>query len=292
MLPVRIVCFVCVILLALVGCGKKESKTKTTSLLTQIPKTQQAPPAVKDSADIFDEFYDKGGAKSASTKAADKKVKEPTFSTATASSSTAFSPEGPFVVQVSCVASRKFADKQVSSLDEKGYPAYIAEVSNPTPDLMGSYYRVRIGGFSTISKAKEFGENTLVPAGWEYWVDNRSNDKVGMGGSGLGSSSKAGAYTEPAKSSSSSSSWGTSSSGGSAKTTSEWGSSSSVSSTTPAPSTPTTTSTTESSDWGSAPAATPAPSAAGESSTTPAPATGSTGSAGSSSSEWSNDSSW
>jgi hypothetical protein len=289
MLSRTIVCLMCIAALAMMGCGKKE-KNKTTSLLTQMPKAAETSTAPKDSADIFNEFYDGNGAK---TKSAPATKNDATFSTASSATSTQFVPDGRYVVQVSCVLSRSLADKNVKKLEEKGYPAYVAEVSNPTASLTGTYYRVRIGGFKGISQAKEFGESSLVPGGYEYWVDNRSNDNVGLSGAGLGSSSTESSYSTPAPSSGASS----------------WGSSSSSS-------TSSGTSTTSSSDWGSSstPATTPAPAAtspepapsastgtgtANSGSTSAATSSTGSGSTGSTpsgtekgSNDWSNDSAW
>jgi hypothetical protein len=78
------------------------------------------------------------------------------------------------------------ADRLVEKLEAKGFPAYVAEVQNPTPELFGTYYRVRIGRFAQISAARDFGNETLKPLGYEFWVDNKSNDNVGIEGSGFG----------------------------------------------------------------------------------------------------------
>jgi hypothetical protein len=263
MLSRTIVCLVCIAVLAMMGCGKKENKNKTASLLTQIPKAPQTA-APKDSADIFDEFYDGSVPK---TKAAPSTKKEATFSTAATATSTEFTPNGRYVVQVSCVLSRSLADKNVKRLEEKGYPAYVAEVSNPTPALTGTYFRVRIGGFKLISEAKAFGEKSLVSTGYDYWVDNRSNDNVGLSGSGLGSSSTESSYTAPAAPSSSS----------------NWGSTSSASTS--------ASSSTSSSDWGSSNATTTTPSTANASTVAPA-AEPSSSATSSGSDDWGNDSAW
>jgi hypothetical protein len=74
------------------------------------------------------------------------------------------------------------------------YPAYTAAVQNPTPSLSGTYYRVRIGGFAGFAAAKAFAEKSLVTNGYQYWVDRKSNDNVGMEGNGLGSSAPSGSY--------------------------------------------------------------------------------------------------
>ncbi|ERP32034.1 SPOR domain-containing protein [Chitinivibrio alkaliphilus] len=99
-----------------------------------------------------------------------------------------FYTDGAYVVQISTIASQDIAEDVARKLEDSGYPVYIAEVLNPSPQLLGTYYRVRIGGFRSISAAEQFGDNVLVPQGYSYWVDNRSNDNVGIGDYGLGRS--------------------------------------------------------------------------------------------------------
>ncbi len=156
------------------GCSKKKQAE-------EIDNTKIENVASEESDDIFDEFYEDEGKKEADAEPEEFR---------TSSSAPEFNPEGRYVVQVSCVLSKRLAEDVVAKLENKGYPTYIAEVDNPTPDLMGTYQRIRIGGFTGISQAKNFGENYLSQDGYEYWVDNRSNDNVGMGGyEGLGQSS-------------------------------------------------------------------------------------------------------
>ena len=149
-----------------------------------------------DTGDIFKEFYSEDSTGKKQGKAGSKKTgKQQTFSPASQEKSKAssfsgeFSANGKFTVQVSCVKSQGLANSLVSKLKAKGFPAYATEVQNPTPNLSGTFYRVRIGGFSGVSEAKSFGQNTLVADGFEFWVDKKSNDNVGMEGYGLGSSS-------------------------------------------------------------------------------------------------------
>ena len=166
-----------ILCIALFGCGKKKDNDSAGN----IDSLETASLSSEESDDIFEEFYDEEGKK--------KEEKERAKTSADdfpASSETEFRPGGRYVVQVSCVLSKGLAVSVASRLGKKGYPAYVAEVENPTPELIGTYYRIRIGGFDGISKAKDFADNHLTRDGYEYWVDNRSNDNVGMGGYGLG----------------------------------------------------------------------------------------------------------
>src|SRR3989339_1532958 len=83
-----------------------------------------------------------------------------------------FSDNGKYVVQVSVFVSRKAANRLATKFTEEGYAAYVAEVQNPTGDLTGTYYRVRIGNFSGVSDAKDFGENVVADMGYNFWIDN------------------------------------------------------------------------------------------------------------------------
>ena len=188
----KILCVCLMVTLACVfGCSKQE-KTSALKKSAEIPDISKNAPKNSDTADIFKEFYSddtaqKNPAKKQSNKSVKAEQKNHTFSPASAGASAGeFSENGRYVVQVSCVKSRAYAKKMAEGLKEKGYPAYVAEVENPTPALSGDYYRVRIGGFSAYSSAKAFGENTLLPSGLQYWVDKKANDKVGIEGSGLG----------------------------------------------------------------------------------------------------------
>jgi hypothetical protein len=157
------------------GCSKKKQAEKIDN--TEIENVASE----EKSDDIFDEFYEDEG---------EKKTESEPEEFRSSSSTPDFNPDGRYVVQVSCVLSKRLAEDVVAKLENKGYPTYIAEVDNPTADLIGRYQRIRIGGFSGVSQAKNFAENYLVQDGYEFWVDNRSNDNVGMGGyEGLGESS-------------------------------------------------------------------------------------------------------
>lgn len=169
------------------GCAKKAHQEDKE--FTQTPSTTQQ----NQSQDIFDEFYkDENGSSK------DTVAKKETFSTKNASTRAQsnenakasylphFATDGRFVVQISTVRSKRLADNLSETFNSKGYPAYVVEVENPTPSLSGTYYRVRIGAFSGIGYARAFGENILAPSGYEYWIDNKANDNIGIEGNGMG----------------------------------------------------------------------------------------------------------
>jgi cell division protein FtsN len=169
------------------GCIQKKPQSRKNT--AQLPKTVSTP-VLKDTTDIFDEFYkDEAASKSTPEKTSGK-----TFSTVSSSKKKISVPSGqivengPYVLQVSTVRSKKLADKVASQLEGMGFPSYVAEVQSPTPSLAGTFYRVRVGGFSSGPSARAFGESTLKDAGFEFWVDKKANDNVGIDGSGMGSS--------------------------------------------------------------------------------------------------------
>ena len=180
--------------LMIVGCAKKEnssvsnlSKTSGNEATSQANSSKSA-----QSDDIFNEFYKDENTGSQKEKLNAKETFTPSGASSSSSSSESysagFSATGRYVLQISTVLSESFANKLKNKLENAGYPAYVAEVQNPTPSLSGTYYRVRIGAFSSISAAKEFGENVLKSLGYDYWIDNKANDLVGINGGSFGNS--------------------------------------------------------------------------------------------------------
>jgi len=179
MVPGKIIVTGMIALALFGGCSKKKSGDREFASSARTA-TSQTPSA---SQDIFDEFYKED----TSTSVKNAPVSQPEPPVKSISGSPSFVENGRSVVQVSTLPSRSLAEATSAKLSAKGDPTYIAEVNNPTPSLSGTYYRVRIGGFSSISSARAFGTDFLVPDGYDFWVDNRSNDNVGIEGSGLGS---------------------------------------------------------------------------------------------------------
>ncbi|OGS36623.1 MAG: hypothetical protein A2293_09715 [Elusimicrobia bacterium RIFOXYB2_FULL_49_7] len=153
--------------------------------------------------------------------------------------SPSFSENGPYVVQVKSYPNEASANNFMQKLLDKGYPSYVARVENPTAELPGSYFRVRVGGFNGLSEAREFGEKIIVEEmGLTYWVDNKSNDTVAGNA----------AEEESTYGTTSGSSWNAAPA---TPATSTWGAEPAA----PAPAAPAT------STWGNEPAAAPAPAA-------------------------------
>lgn len=256
----RLITILAIFMLILSGCGKKKQEEK---VVEEIPAATQT----EDTSDIFDEFYEDEETSESI------KTEDESFS----SDAPEFISDGRYVVQVSCVLSKELAQDVVRQLEEKGYPAYIAEVENPTTELLGVYHRIRIGGFTGVSKAKDFGDSFLSRDGYEYWVDNRSNDNVGIGGYGLGESSESSSYESSSYESSSSYDTDESATTDSYETSTEPATTESYESTTTEPAT-TEPAATESYETTTEPAATePATATSSEPATTTEPATSSEG---------------
>jgi hypothetical protein len=169
------------LIVVIMGCAKKKEQSDTEFSRSSKNTFQSQ----SSTADIFEEFYKEDTETPESSTPTSTSKQESQSSTA-AMTEPQFSSTGRYVVQVSTVGSRTLADRLVEKLEAKGFPAYVAEVQNPTPELFGTYYRVRIGRFAQISAARDFGNETLKPLGYEFWVDNKSNDNVGIEGSGFG----------------------------------------------------------------------------------------------------------
>lgn len=178
-------------LLLLIGGCKKDKEN--SAVVEEVPAA--APPKETDtSATLAEEpnlqqvGKDKPGSAKNTFHPGKGKGKNAAATSAPASEA-GFSDAGHFVVQVAIFKSKKQAGALVEKLSGQGYPAYVAEVSDPVPQLSGTYHRVRIGKFLKIGDAKAFGDNTLKPLGYDYWVDNKKNDAVGGAG---------GSYSAPA----------------------------------------------------------------------------------------------
>jgi hypothetical protein len=180
----------------LFGCAKK--KVRDDKEFSQTTKNS-VQGKTSESTDIFDEFYkdEQVPAEPAPVKNSEKKkvTEKKTASSFEQSSEIQFSSHGRYVIQISTMQTRSMADALAEKLTTKGYPAYVSEVDNPTPSLQGTFYRVRVGGFASISLARIFGESYMKPIGYDFWIDNKSNDNTGIEGYGFGSGAPASSTT-------------------------------------------------------------------------------------------------
>jgi len=88
---------------------------------------------------------------------------------------------GRYNIQIAVLPSESSARSLVRRMSNNGIRAYYAQVENPA-QLLGSYYRVRVGFFNGRSEAENFARTRLEPLGYAWWVDKRKNDKVGSAG--------------------------------------------------------------------------------------------------------------
>jgi hypothetical protein len=169
------------------GCAKKPKQVPQASAAAPAVTEQAAAPAApkSDTGEVFN------------SDSKNKKVGR-TFSMSAEASAESYMPtfleSGRYVVQIAAGPSSSGAEELANAFRGKGYPAYVAEVQNPTPELSGTYYRVRIGCFDMLADAKAFGENILRPANYDYWVDLKANDAVGTG-TGVSSEYSTGGYS-------------------------------------------------------------------------------------------------
>jgi hypothetical protein len=85
-------------------------------------------------------------------------------------------PNGPYTLQIAIFQKEREANRVAESLKAVGIPAYVSAVLDPRPDLPGTYYRVRAGGFATTKGARAYGTANLTPLGRDFWVDLKGRD--------------------------------------------------------------------------------------------------------------------
>jgi len=86
--------------------------------------------------------------------------------------------EGKYVIQVTLTNTMPQANKVVKRLERNGVEAYVAKVKNPA-EIKGTKYRVRVGGFGSIPQARAYASANIAPLGYEWYIDNKSNDNIG-----------------------------------------------------------------------------------------------------------------
>ena len=85
---------------------------------------------------------------------------------------------GRYTIQIAVFPSEASAKKLVKKMSDNGIRAYYAKVNNPA-QLLGTYYRVRIGYFNGKSVAETFAKTRLEPLGYAWYVDRGKNDTLG-----------------------------------------------------------------------------------------------------------------
>ena len=156
------------------ACGSKEEEQKT-------PQAEATPAAEQATAAEEAQAQDEPALVPIQSLSETAEKSAPAAAPTPISSNVEQGSSGPFVIQVSIQPSRRAANSVVSKLSDQGIKAYVAEVENPG-ELEGTFYRVRVGYFSTIASAQQFGKEVLAPQGYAGWVDNRKNDRIGQPG--------------------------------------------------------------------------------------------------------------
>jgi len=77
--------------------------------------------------------------------------------------------EGKFTVQVSSWQTRRRAERDAQRFSAKGFTAYVQ--SADLPELGGTWYRVRVGGFATRNEARAMAEQLAELLESGYWLD-------------------------------------------------------------------------------------------------------------------------
>lgn len=88
---------------------------------------------------------------------------------------------GEWTIQVGIHKSEEGARGMIAKLAAKGIPAYVVQAAS-NAGLSGSYWRVRVGRFVARSDAQKFGDKVLVPGGYSFWIDRKSNEAPVAGG--------------------------------------------------------------------------------------------------------------
>lgn len=86
---------------------------------------------------------------------------------------TDITPIESYVIQIASYKQKSDADSLVEKLREKDYTAYSELTQNPSPNMRGFVWRVRIGSFKTFKDADDFGKIIKIKENFDYWVDRR-----------------------------------------------------------------------------------------------------------------------
>jgi cell division septation protein DedD len=88
---------------------------------------------------------------------------------------------GEWTIQVGIHKSEEGARGMIAKLAAKGIPSYVVQAAS-NAGLSGSYWRVRVGRFAARADAQKFGDKVLVPGGYSFWIDRKSNEAPAAGG--------------------------------------------------------------------------------------------------------------
>jgi DedD protein len=84
--------------------------------------------------------------------------------------SPAVTETGRFVVQVGSYQDERIARIQAEKMENYGYRAWVESADIPGK---GRFYRVRVGGFETLTDAEKTAESLSKTLGTRCWVDKR-----------------------------------------------------------------------------------------------------------------------
>ncbi|MBF0431902.1 MAG: SPOR domain-containing protein [Fibrobacteria bacterium] len=165
------------------GCNKKQEPPviddepfgEDTGLLEE-PELETVEEALLEEEELLQQESDPGLIEKKPEK---KLIKKKPLRKSSRVSQEGISPNGKYVIQLSIFKSRGPANALRDKLKAKGYPAYISDVQSPVPDMPGTHYRVRVGNFSTLEIARNFGEANFRPDGYDFWVDFKHRDSKG-----------------------------------------------------------------------------------------------------------------
>ena len=188
MFPGKFPVMIVIIGLLLCGCGKNPRQAAQGQTSTA-PKGA----TTADTGDVFARYccdsittagQDTGNSRTFTMSEPEKKSGIITKGPASAAASPADLPvrasspadRGDYVVQVASAKSSEEADSIAAVFRKKRCSVYIMAVHNPGSTLGGTFYRVRVGGFTSRSEAEAFGQKVVRAEKRDYWIDLKSNE--------------------------------------------------------------------------------------------------------------------
>ncbi len=144
----------------------KKSEPARADVAVDTAAVLPAPPELEPVDDLFAEDTLAPAPEPVAEKPAPKKI-DP---------SSGLVPGGAYTLQVGIFNSERQASRLAEKLKTQGFPAYVTRVQDPTPELQGTYYRVRVGAFKSSSGARAYGKANLAPQGIAFWADLKGRD--------------------------------------------------------------------------------------------------------------------